>query len=219
MDGTRLLVGAPGTSGAGGGSVYVFERNGQTWTELGRFQRTQGFTAANFGVSVDFEGERVVVGSSGSGFAFRLVTPAPPASYCTAGTTASGCTAELTASGTPSASLASGFTLTASDVEGKRDGTIYFGTGGAQANPWGNGTSFQCVTPPTVRTGVLQGSGTAGACDNVLALDLNAWWAQHPGQHPGPGTVVYAQCWFRDPGNGSNQDTSLSEGFSFTICP
>ena len=65
--------------------------------------------------------------------------------YCTAGVSASGCPAVLSAFGLPSATAASGFSLVASNVEGAKDSLFFFGTGGRQANPWGNGTSFQCV--------------------------------------------------------------------------
>jgi hypothetical protein len=69
-------------------------------------------------------------------------------SYCTAGTSASGCSATLSAAGFPSATMTSGFTLSAAGVEGQKDGLFFFGANGRQANAWGNGTSFQCVTPP-----------------------------------------------------------------------
>ena len=49
-----------------------------------------------------------------------------------------------------SAGAASGFTLSAADVEGNKVGTFYFGANGRQANAWGNGISFQCVTPPVM---------------------------------------------------------------------
>ena len=86
-------------------------------------------------------------------------SPCTPAPYCTAGTSACGCQALLSASGVASASLPSGFVVSASAVEGSKDGIFYFGTNGRQANSWGNGTSFQCVVPPAHRAGVLIGHG------------------------------------------------------------
>ena len=82
----------------------------------------------------------------------------------------------MSASGTASASAASGFVLSASGVEGAKDGLFFFGTNGVQANPWGNGTSLQCVVPPVVRAALLSGTGTVGSCDGMLAQDLNALW-------------------------------------------
>jgi serine protease AprX len=145
-----------------------------------------------------------------------------PTIYCTAGNSASGCQATLSATGLASASATSGFTLMASGVEGAKDGLFFFGTNGRQANPWGSGTSFQCVTPPVIRAGLLSSTGTPGACDGSFAQDLNAHWCgscSHPAKNPGAGAVVDAQLWYRDPMNTSNQTTSLSDAIEFNVCP
>ena len=139
--------------------------------------------------------------------------------YCTAGTSASGCTALLAGAGVPSATLATGFTISATGVEGGKDGLFFFGTSGRQANAWGNGTSYQCVVPPVQRAGLRTGSGTGGACDGTFGQDLNAYWAARPAHNPGPGATVQAQLWYRDPLNTSNQTTSLSDALEFTLCP
>jgi hypothetical protein len=86
------------------------------------------------------------------------------AHYCSAGVSASGCKAALTAIGTPSASASAGFVVVATGAEGGKDGLFFFGSNGRQAAPWGNGTSFQCVTPPVKRAGLLSGTGSAGGC-------------------------------------------------------
>jgi hypothetical protein len=139
--------------------------------------------------------------------------------YCTAGTSASGCNALLAASGTPSASAASGFSLSAAGVEGNTLGLFFFGKGGRQTSSWGNGTSLQCVVPPVKRAGLLAGGGTAGACDGAFSQDLNARWTAKPNQNPGPGAIVQAQLWHRDPFNTSNQSTSLSDAIEFCVGP
>jgi hypothetical protein len=139
--------------------------------------------------------------------------------YCTAGTSESGCQASVSAAGVASASAASGFTLSASSVEGNVNGQFYFGTSGQQGIPWGNGTSFRCVVPPTKRGGLMSGGGTNGACDGSFAQDMNARWTAQPAQNPGAGTVVQAQFWYRDPGNTSNQTTSFSDAIEFSVCP
>ena len=144
---------------------------------------------------------------------------APVVKYCTAGTTASGCNALLSTVGTPSASAPSGFTVSATGVEGAKDGLFFFGTNGRQAASWGSGTSFQCVVPPVIRGGLLLGSGTTGLCDGALSQDLNALWTAKPAKNPGPGALVQAQLWFRDPFNTSNQTTSLSDALEFSVCP
>jgi hypothetical protein len=152
----------------------------------------------------------------------ELPSTGEPVVYCTAGTSASGCVASISASGTPSATAASGFTLDCASVEGDKDGQFFFGANGQQANPWGNGTSFQCVVPP-VKRGTLQlGAGTPGACDGTFAQDLNALWCPtcpKPGHNPGAGTQVQVQLWHRDPQNTSNQTTSLSNALEAFVGP
>lgn len=140
-------------------------------------------------------------------------------SYCTAGVSASGCQANLSAFGGASASAPSGFVIAAAFVEGNKDGLFFFGTGGRQAAPWGNGTSYQCVVPPVKRGGLLLGIGTSGLCDGVFAQDLNVLFAAKPPKNPGPGVLVQAQLWYRDPFNTSNQTTSFSNAIEFCVGP
>jgi hypothetical protein len=157
--------------------------------------------------------------SAGAAYAFRIA-PGSPVSYCTAGTSASGCQASLSASGTASASAPAGFLLLASTVEGAKDGLFFFGTNGQQANPWGTGTSLQCVVPPVSRAGLLAGTGTVGLCDGALAQDLNALWCPSCPKaikNPGAGATVQAQLWYRDPQSTSNQSTSLSDALEFGV--
>ena len=140
--------------------------------------------------------------------------------YCTAGTSASGCVAALTSTGVPSASAPTGFTVDTTSIEGSKDGIFFYGFNGPQANSWGSGTSFQCVTPPVIRTSLLTGSGTPGVCDGSFSLDFNAFWtAAVPAKQPAAGQQVNLQLWYRDPQNTSNQTTSLSDGLEFTVCP
>jgi outer membrane protein assembly factor BamB len=143
-------------------------------------------------------------------------------SYCTAGTSAAGCQATLSASGSASATATSGFTVTAVEVQGQRNGLFFYGQSGRQAQPWGNGTSLQCVTPPVKRGGVLVGTGTAGACDGSFTQDLNARWCPtcpKPTHAPVVGQPLQLQLWYRDPQSTSNQPTSLSNALEATVCP
>jgi len=145
-----------------------------------------------------------------------------PVNYCTAGTSASGCTPGLSSTGNASPTAGSGFVVTSSLMEGQKDGTIFFGQNGQQANSWGNGTSFQCVTPPVHRGGTLSGNGTNGACNQTLSQDLNARWCAacpKPNHAPTPGVKLQIQLWYRDPGNTSNQTTSLTNALEVDVCP
>jgi hypothetical protein len=139
--------------------------------------------------------------------------------YCTPGTSASGCTPTLTSAGAPSASAPSGFAVAALLVDGDKNGLFFFGANGRQANPWGNGTSYQCVAPPVQRGGLLTSSGTPGSCDGAFTQDMNAHWQAKPTHNPGPGSRVQLQCWYRDPQNTSNQSTSLTDAIEILVCP
>jgi hypothetical protein len=173
----------------------------------------------NNGLSVLGSAGQILVTSGGGEGLYATNDSFGTGVYCTAGTSASGCQAMLSTSGTPSATASSGFDLLATDVEGNKDGLFFMGTNGRQASPWGNGASFQCVAPPVARAGLLTGTGTTGLCDGAFAQDLNARWAAKPPQNPGPGAVVQAQLWYRDPFNTSNQTTSLSNAIEFLVGP
>ena len=73
-----------------------------------------------------------------------------------------------------------------------------------------------------IRTGLIDGVGTSGQCDNTIARDLNATWCAsctNPLKNPGAGATVDIQLWYRDPFNTSNQTTSLSNALEFIVCP
>jgi hypothetical protein len=75
------------------------------------------------------------------------------------------------------------------------------------------------VVPPVRRTPLRNSGGTATKCNGSHQLDFNAWMFTHPTQAPVTGDVVQMQCWYRDPGNTSNQTTSLSRALEFTVYP
>lgn len=142
------------------------------------------------------------------------------ASYCTAGTTTNGCTATLWAAGTPSASGTGSFTLSATSVEGQKQGLFFYSDGGAQAAPWGASTSLLCLKTPMQRMEPQNSGGTSGACSGSLASDWNAFISANPATLGAPFTAgdrFWAQAWFRDPL--SAKATSLSNALSFVVCP
>ena len=166
-------------------------------------------------------GARLYDGTAGenSGRVQLFSTCAGPVTYCPSGTSASGCNALLSAVGVPSATNSASFVITASSVEGRKNGMFFFGTSGRQALPWGFGsTSFLCVKAPVKRAGVMFGVGTPGYCNGSFSQDLNELWAADPTKNPGAGAVVQAQLWYRDPQNPSGRTTSLSNAIEFVVC-
>ena len=222
-----MLVEANDNAGSGWQQVAVHTTSGGTSWRQGQLFASD-FLAAGVSLTANAQvrftandGDPQSIAEAGLD-AFRVVSidcSTGSVSYCTAGTSANGCQAVISSTGASSASAATGFTLDAAGVEGQKDGLFFFGTNGQQANSWGNGTSFQCVAPPVKRAGLLVGTGTNGMCDGSFSTDLNARWTAKPAQNPGPGAVVQAQLWYRDPLNTSNQTTSLSDALEFTVAP
>jgi hypothetical protein len=143
--------------------------------------------------------------------------------YCTPSTTSHGCVPVMSSNGLPSVSATSGFTVTAANVEGQKQGLIFYGINntGFTPLPWSpNSTSFLCVKSPTQRTPVQNGGGTLNACNGVLSVDLLAFLAANPGALGSPfaaGSPVYLQAWFRDPP--APKTTNLSDALQVTMLP
>jgi hypothetical protein len=151
-------------------------------------------------------------------FRLELRRLAGSETYCVSGTSAAGCKATISATGQASAGLTGNFSLHAANVQGQRNGIFFWGANtGRQANPWGAGTSFQCVVPPVARGGQRPGNGTQGQCDGAFTQDMHARWAAKPQHNPGPCAAVRAQFWYRDAGN--NPPTSLSNAVEFVTIP
>ena len=231
--GSGLYAGGRFTTAGGLAINRIAKWDGSSWAALGGgMVGLQSGETGVYALSVhdDGAGPALYAGGSftsavdsGDSFIAKWGCERPaPTTYCTAGTSASGCQALLSATGTASATASSGFTLSASTVEGQKDGLFFFGTNGQQANPWGNGTSYQCVVPPVVRTPTTSGVGTIGLCDGSFALDLErALVPELPqaAKNPGAAAVVQAQLWYRDPASTSNQTTSLSDAIEFVVAP
>ena len=230
LSGDTAAVGVPGDDSPGetdAGSVRWFDRDQGgpgSWGEALVVTAQVPGAGESFGGSVALCGVTLLAlnASAPTGVVDVLALVDSSSAYCTPGTSASGCQASIGSVGEASASALSGFHLAATGVEGAKDGLFFFGANGRQANPWGSGTSYQCVVPPVSRAGLLAASGTAGLCDGFFAQDLNALWC--PGcprsaKNPGAGALVQAQLWYRDPLNTSNQTTSLSDAIEFLVDP
>jgi hypothetical protein len=153
--------------------------------------------------------------------AFGLTPVTSTVAYCTAGTTSNGCNATMTAIGTPSASANSGYTLLVSNVEGQKQGLLFYSISGRSAAAWGTGSSFLCVKAPTQRIPAQNTGGAAGSCNGELSVDWNAYMATAAPTAVGnprvAGQVYQAQGWFRDPP--APKTTHLSNALEFTLLP
>jgi hypothetical protein len=174
------------------GSGYVAAWDGTAWSWL-----TSGLAPGPVGSLVALEpfGTRLFVGRDDHpGLDWWGPTcECAPVSYCTAGTSASGCQATLTAAGGASASASSGFSVAAATVEGQKDGLFFYGQGGRQANPWGNGSSFQCVVPPVRRGNLLSGTERPLVLGLPEAEPCSDAGLQAPGPALVPGPLQYQQ--------------------------
>lgn len=234
LSSNRCVVGAPGDDdfGAQTGSAWVFERDAGApgaWGLRARVLASDASSFDNFAASLALDGATFLAGAptrsgpgpnAGSLYVFEVLDWAPPANYCTAGTSLNGCSAQLNASGLASASAASGFVVSASGVDGARSGLLYYGLSGPLATPFAAGSSsYRCVAAPYQRTPVLSSNGVSGTCNGSFSLDWNAYRAGSPLALGAPflgGESVWIQAWWRDSGAPGN--AQLSNGLSFSVC-
>jgi len=75
LNGGRAIVGAPNHGELSEGAAYVFVRQGDDWVEQSKLAASDAAPAHQFGVSVDIDGFRAIVGTEGAGsaYVFRLV--------------------------------------------------------------------------------------------------------------------------------------------------
>lgn len=135
------------------------------------------------------------------------------ASYCTAKTSSAGCTASISTSD-PAAfpsSGASDYSVTASGVQGFKNGLLFAGINGSANLPFNGGVL--CVQPPTKR-GPVAGSGGSvpDRCDGSFSTLVNDGNVIPFGLDAGSGNSGWYQYWYRDPLNGAGQlGTALSD--------
>jgi len=152
---------------------------------------------------------------------YECTLPAPQY-YCASGVSTNQCTAYLIAPQNPSASLASSCAVFANQIEGQKQGLLFYGVDNSGFTPtqWGSGSSFLCVKSPVQRTGVQFSNGTLDQCDGEFFLDWNAYQLANPtalGRPFSAGDKVYVQAWLRDPP--ASKSTSLSNAVEMTMLP
>ncbi|HUR27044.1 MAG TPA: hypothetical protein VM509_02565 [Planctomycetota bacterium] len=234
----RLLVEGNNNGGAGAWVQIALHttNNGLNWTtvNLTRAQMmASGFTPsatskirftandANTQSIVEAAIDAVIVSG---GISCQGACPSPTV-YCTAKTNSVGCVPSIFYTGVPSATAPTGFFLYAENVRNEKPGLCLYTIGGRAAVPFQGG--FLCVAAPVRRTPGLNSGGNplpANDCTGVYGLDMNSFARGSLGGTPIPelsvaGTVVQAQMWGRDNGFSVPDNSSLSDGLEYQVCP
>jgi hypothetical protein len=155
--------------------------------------------------------------SSGSAHVFAGFEPV--ATYCTAKPGLVCGTPAIGYSGIASASAGAGFVVSAAPARGHVPGLLLYSAAGPSNTPFQGGTL--CAAPPILRGPLVDSGGTAGQCDGVFALDLNAFAAGLVGGNPAgflsaPGTSVVCQWWGRD---SASTLSFLSDALQYVVRP
>jgi len=219
-----IVVGS-GISGAG--SAYVFTRNGTTWPEQKKLVTSVPSSTDLFGWSVSvWEGTCIVgaafddhTGGIDAGSAYVFSLGVTPAIYCTAKTSSAGCVTLISASdlAVQPVSGAGDYSVTASQVQGKKNGLVFGGNMGITTLPFSGGTL--CVQPPLRRGPIRFSAGsTVMSCDGAFSTIVNTGTQFPTGLDAGPGGTAWYQYWYRDPNNGAgNLGTALSNGLQLAF--
>ncbi len=148
-----------------------------------------------------------------------------PVKYCTAKLNSLGCLPAIGSSGVSSATAGSGFVITGSNVRNMKPGLLLYTKGGRAAAPFAGG--LLCINSPVRRSTPISSNGHAlpvNDCSGVYSVDMNAFAVEALGGLPAPylllsGTMVDAQFWGRDPGFAVPDNSTLSDGLEFVVCP
>jgi hypothetical protein len=195
--------------GAASNKIYSVDWSGDVYSfdVAGAYART---TLGNLGNSYDGLASTEGCGST---------------TYCTAKINSLGCTPSIGSTGAASATLTSGFVIKGTSVRNNKNGLLFYGVTGRATTPFQGGTL--CVNSPIKRTGSVNSGGNplpANDCSGVYSMDMNAF--AHSSGPPIPlpaliiaGTVVNCQWWGRDPGFPAPNNTTLTNGLEYTVCP
>lgn len=161
---------------------------------------------------LDPDGSRVDIGA----LPFDAGYGPTPTAYCVGKLNGQGCVPQMSASGFCSATSGQPFWVTATDVSSNQFGRLFYGFEQA-AIPFLGGT--RCIAQPLTRTSLFNSGGTSAPCSGVLSYDFNA--PIQSGVDPSlvPGTLVYAQYWYRDPADPAGFGIGLSNALCFGIAP
>jgi hypothetical protein len=139
-----------------------------------------------------------------------------PVVYCTAKPSSGGCTPSISASGTSSATAAVQFSVDAAGILESTLGILLYSKA-AGAVPFQGG--HLCVSGTLTRTGQQTSGSAGGPCTGSFHFEFN----QHvqSGANPTlvPGTLVFAQYWFRDQQDPAGFGSGLTDAVRFGVGP
>ena len=138
-----------------------------------------------------------------------------PTTYCTAKASSAACVAYIGSTDIMADPQSGGldYALTATNVQGLKNGLVFASLSGAAAFPF-NGGVF-CVQPPTRRGPIMSSFGTLNTCDGSYSQIVNDGLMIPFGLDAGPGNTAWYQWWYRDPQNGPGQlGTALSNAIA-----
>lgn len=205
------------------GAAYIYQRTPTGWAERGRFVPTTVAEEHYFGSDVAVDGPwvagsspRVRITAPEQGIVYTHELADPPEVYCTPKVHSAGCAPAISSLGFPSVTASFEFELIAHEVLNRKSGILFYGSN-PSALPFQGGTL--CVATPTQRTPPSSSGGNPGAPDCSGSLSYDFLPLIQSGTQPAlaEGAVVYAQFWFRDPGDAFG--TGLSDGIRFTVGP
>jgi hypothetical protein len=145
--------------------------------------------------------------------------------YCVPKVSSAGCIPDIGHFGVaPSASgaAAGACHITASNILCNKTGRLLVSISGVAETPFGGG--LRCVGSFKRGPGLNSGCAGGAPCGGGYDMDFNAWIDTLPNPSPyydalhTPGTSVWVQWWYRDPGFAAPNNIGLTNAMHFTMC-